>query len=77
MKDIINISDKLNTKFLGKKLIYLEEINSTQDFLKGELKKGAEQGLLVLTENQTKGKGTNRKGMVYKTGRESDFFFFT
>lgn len=69
MKDINKLIDKLNTKFLGKRLIYLEEINSTQDFLKSELKKGAKEGLLVLAENQKKGKGTNRKSMVYKSRR--------
>ena len=66
MKDYYEIKEKLNTKFLGREIIYLEEIDSTQDYVKMQLKEDASNGLVVIAENQTKGKGTNGKAWYTK-----------
>lgn len=77
MEDFSKINYKLNTKFLGRNFIYFEEIGSTQEYIKQKLKLELDDGLVVVTEKQTAGIGTNREKMVYKARRKFDFFFFT
>ena len=57
--DIEKIKTNLKTSFLGKNIIYHEEIDSTQDEAKRLVKQGkATNGMYIVTDNQTKGKGT-------------------
>ncbi len=54
------ISLGLNTHFIGKHVLYREEVTSTQD-VAGELaQRGVEEGMVVISERQTRGRG--RKG---------------
>lgn len=56
---------KANTKYLGKEIIYKEEIESTQDFAKERLKeKNCKNGSIVICDNQTNGKGTKGKAWI-------------
>lgn len=61
---------KLTTKWLGKETVYVDTVNSTNDYAKNKAKNGAKHGLLIVADNQTKGKGS--KGRVWvsppKTG---------
>lgn len=65
--DIKKIKSNLKTSFLGKNIVYHEEIDSTQDEAKRLVKQGkATNGTYIVTDNQTKGKGT--KGRVWYGG---------
>lgn len=77
MNNYDKVKEKLNTKFLGRQLIYLKEIDSTQDYVKMKIKEEAHEGLVVIAENQTKGKGTNGRKWYTKTRRKFNFFIFT
>lgn len=59
-----------NTKFLGKNVIYYSEIDSTQDIVRKLAEEHAQNGTLVITDNQIKGKGT--KGRTWSTEREKN-----
>lgn len=75
MENIEKIKEKLDTLFLGKNLIYLKEITSTQDYIKTRLKEDLPNGLVVLAESQTKGKGTNDRIWYTKAGQNLTFSF--
>jgi BirA family biotin operon repressor/biotin-[acetyl-CoA-carboxylase] ligase len=51
------ISSRLNTKFIGKKIYYFDSVSSTMDIAMQLGLKNATEGTLVLTESQTKGRG--------------------
>jgi len=51
------ISSRLNTKFIGKKIYYFDSVSSTMDVAMQLGLKNATEGALVLTESQTKGRG--------------------
>lgn len=38
-----NIKEKLNTKILGRELIYLDEVGSTQEYIKSNLTNGLKE----------------------------------
>ena len=75
MDNINEIENKLNTKFLGRNIICLEEVNSTQDFLKDKIRDDLPNGFVVLAENQTQGKGTNGRKWYTKPGENLTFSF--
>ena len=54
-EDVIKIN--LNTKIIGKNIIILESVDSTNTYLKELGAQGAEEGTVVITTNQTCGKG--------------------
>jgi BirA family biotin operon repressor/biotin-[acetyl-CoA-carboxylase] ligase len=59
---IDKIQENLQTKKLGKKIIYLHEIGSTNDLAKELANYGAPEGTIVIAETQTTGRGRlNRK----------------
>lgn len=53
----ISIQSFLKTKRLGRDLIFFDETGSTNDEIKKRAEKGAEEGLLIVADRQTKGKG--------------------
>lgn len=59
-----------NTIYLGKEIIYKEEMESTQDVAKELANKDAKNGSIVITNNQTKGKGT--KGRIWSSSKEKN-----
>lgn len=75
MEDIEKIKEKLNTKILGINIIYLKEIDSTQEYIKRSQNELTD-GTTVIAENQTKGKGT--KGRIWYTEprRKLDILIF-
>lgn len=64
---------KANTKYLGKEIIYQEEMESTQDVAKGLAKQKGNNGTIIITENQTKGKGTKGRSWVVSKGKNITF----
>ena len=66
----LEIIKKAKTKRIGKDIIYFEEIDSTQDYAKEIAKKDCVDGTIVITDMQTKGKGT--KGRSWYTTKESN-----
>lgn len=57
-----------NTKYLGKEIIYKEEMDSTQDFAKNLTKEDGKNGTIVITDNQTKGRGTKGRSWIVSKG---------
>lgn len=58
---------KANTQYLGKEVIYYEEVSSTQEEAKRIAKEGNANGTIVITDEQTRGKGT--KGRVWYSSK--------
>lgn len=61
---------KANTKYIGKEIIYYEEVDSTQDEAKKMIESGIENGTIIIADNQTKGKGT--KGRTWYSGKSKN-----
>lgn len=59
-----------NTIYLGKEIIYKEEMESTQELAKDLANRDAKNGSIVITDNQTKGKGT--KGRIWEASKEKN-----
>ena len=53
-----------NTKYLGKEIIYKEEMDSTQDLAKDIAKKEFKNGTLILADKQNRGRGTQGRSWV-------------
>ena len=51
------VKSHLNTELLGKELIVLDSVGSTNDYLKGLGNNGCREGVVVAAREQTKGKG--------------------
>lgn len=49
----------LKTKFIGQNLLYYEKLESTQDLAHKLAKENVPNGTVIITDNQTKGRGTN------------------
>lgn len=71
---IVNASDAfgekaiksfLHTSWLGRELLFFDEVDSTNDELKRRADKGAEEGLAAVADIQSKGKG--RRGRAWET----------
>lgn len=57
--DVEKIKEKLMTEILCRNIMYYEELDSTQDEAKRLAESGnVKDGMYVVTDNQTKGKGT-------------------
>ena len=63
----------LKTKTLGKNLIVLDSVGSTNDYLKHLGSEGCENGTVVVTHAQTKGKG--RLGRSWTSERDDNLTF--
>jgi BirA family biotin operon repressor/biotin-[acetyl-CoA-carboxylase] ligase len=55
--NIDNIKNKLNTEYLGREILYLDEVDSTNNIAKEYGKQEGNHGLLVIAEGQNAGKG--------------------
>ena len=60
---------KANTKYLGKQIQYYKELGSTQDKAKELVNLKAENGTIVITENQIIGKGTKGRTWYSSMGK--------
>ncbi|TSA17722.1 MAG: biotin--[acetyl-CoA-carboxylase] ligase [Nitrosopumilales archaeon] len=62
------ISDGLETKFMGKRIYYFDIIDSTQNFAIELASKKTESGTLVISEKQTHGRGRLDRKWVSPSG---------
>lgn len=62
------ISDGLETKFLGKRIYYFDVLDSTQNFAIELASKKIESGTLVISEKQTHGRGRLDRKWVSPSG---------
>ncbi|SKB00573.1 BirA family transcriptional regulator, biotin operon repressor / biotin-[acetyl-CoA-carboxylase] ligase [Caloramator quimbayensis] len=62
-----DIKEYLETKYIGRNIIYLDKATSTNDIAKEMAEKGVPDGLIVIAEEQTKGRG--RMGRKWITGK--------
>jgi len=65
----------LNTSIMGRRILYREEVTSTQDEAGEVARKGAEEGVVVISERQTKGRG--RKGRLWSSPPREGLYFST
>lgn len=61
------ISAKLSTKLLGKDIICLDEVGSTNDYAKSLAISGAKDGTLIIADQQNKGRG--RMGRIWSSAK--------
>ncbi len=55
--NVDRLQEGLRTKRLGKKIVFLREVGSTNDYAKELASYGAEEGTIVIAETQTAGRG--------------------
>ena len=67
------LSFSLNTKTLGNKIIFLPKTDSTNEEVKRLSTKGYEEGVTVVAEQQTKGKG--RLGRIWNSPSDTGLWF--
>lgn len=65
----LELIKKARTKKIGKRIIYFEQIDSTQDYAKNLVKENCENGTIVITDNQTKGRGTKGRNWIVSKGK--------
>lgn len=67
--DIAAITAQLQTKTMGKRIKYVDELDSTQTTAKQLVAAGAAEGTVVIAEHQTQGKGTRGKAWHSPKGK--------
>lgn len=67
--DIEKIKENLRTNIIGRNIVYHEQIDSTQDEIKRNIE-NLEDGTYIITDKQTKGKGTQGR-VWYDKGYEN------
>ncbi|PMD98168.1 biotin--[acetyl-CoA-carboxylase] ligase [Siphonobacter sp. BAB-5405] len=64
-----------NTEFIGQKIIYLPSCHSTNDLAADYLREEAPEGLLIITDEQTGGRGQRGSSWVANVGENLTFSF--
>lgn len=67
------IKTHLNTELIGREIIVLDSVGSTNDYLKELGNNGCREGVVVTTREQTKGKG--RLGRTWLSKRDENIAF--
>ena len=63
------VDEKLETRYLGRNLLYLTQTATTQDVARAEAERGAPEGTAVLAEEQTAGRGRLGRPWVSPAGK--------
>lgn len=69
------IKEFLGAKTIGSKIIFKEELESTQTEIKKLVEKGIENGTMIVTNYQTKGMGTHDRKWFSEKGKNICFSF--
>jgi len=56
-----SISNNLETRFIGQRVIYFPRLTSTMDVAKQETQQGATEGTVIIADEQTAGKGRMKR----------------
>ncbi len=60
--------NKLNTKIIGKKIVYLKTVDSTNNYAKKLIKNEYLEGTVIISEIQTKGRGRKNREWISPEG---------
>jgi len=63
------VEERLETRFVGRHIVYLTSTTSTQDVARAEAEEGAPAGTLILAEEQTAGRGRFGRTWVSPAGK--------
>ena len=63
------VEERLTTRFVGRRIVYLTSTTSTMDVARQEAEAGAPDGTIVFAEEQTKGRGRFDRGWVSPSGK--------
>lgn len=66
------IIENVKTNYMGKNILYFEEIDSTQKKAK-EIVSEIENGTIIIAENQTEGRGTHGRKWISEKGKNIMF----
>jgi len=67
-----NIKNNLNCAHIGSAVVFLPEVDSTNNLIKDYLKNGADEGLVTVAESQTTGRG--RMGRIWHSPPETGIY---
>ena len=67
------LESRLNTQWLGKEIVYKDVVGSTNAEVRKMAEDGAKDGLLVVADSQTMGKG--RRGRTWESPRGTNLYF--
>ena len=73
--DAINLKKNLYCKRIGSNIIFLPEIGSTNDLIKKYLTNNISEGIVVVSETQTRGRG--RQGRSWHSPPETGIYLST
>jgi len=63
-----SITNNLDTRFIGQRVIYYPRLTSTMDVAKREAQQGAVEGTIVIADEQTAGKGRLKRAWLSPKG---------
>lgn len=69
--NIIKIKNNLNTKLIGNEILFFENIDSTNNYLKNQ--NIETNGLVVVADNQTQGRGRGERKWLSEPGKNLTF----
>ena len=67
------LESRINTQWLGKKIVYKETVDSTNAEVRRRAEDGEDNGLLVVADGQTSGKG--RRGRNWESPKGTNLYF--
>ncbi len=64
----VSVTEGLETRFIGQRVIYSRRLTSTMEVARREVQRGAVEGTAIITEEQTKGRGRVRRPWLSPKG---------
>ena len=63
-----SFTGNIGTRFIGQRVLYFPRLASTMDLARGEARKGAGKGLVVIADEQTAGRGRKQRSWLSPRG---------
>lgn len=70
-----NVGARISTRIVGRSIVYFDEIDSTNNYAKQEALRGGEDGLVVIANQQTGGRG--RSGRSFQSPPDKGLYLTT